>query len=167
MQHSPNLLFLAFFLATLVSRGDTSTDTAKPQLDKLMTVFPSLYWYASDACMRETSRSGGQAQKHDDFVKDNRANVSKIEETDIKGSNVLKAEVRLLDPKEPNEHWIFEFVYTEGRWNAHTAYKYFGLKRTFDLYEADPFMGSMKPYIQRGLEAFAEEKDFKTIHQKK
>ena len=132
-----------------------------------MTVFPFMYWYASDACMRETSHAPGQLGTPEEFASANKASISKLETGRTPLGERPIAEVQLIDSKDPNEHFIFQCVYDDERWKTYTAYKYFGPKRAFDLYHGDMFMGSMKPYIQKGLDAFAEKKDYKTVYSTK
>ena len=126
-----------------------------------------MYWYASDACMRETSHAPGQLGTPEEFAAANKASIRKVETGHTPNGDRLIAEIDLVDPKEPDEHFIFQFAYDDNRWKTHAAYKYFGSKRAFDLYERDFIMGSMKPYIQKGLDAFAEKKDYKKVYSTK
>jgi len=152
------LLLTAFF----ASAQDLAA-TGKAEADKLAKVFPSLYWYASDACLRETSRHGPQTLKYRKFVADQRVEIQQSQVTEINGQRAFLCRMKLYDPNEPKEYWVFEFTYREGKWATKTAYKYFGQTRAFDLYNGDIFMGSMKPYIQKGLDAFSQGKDFTAL----
>lgn len=167
MQSWPSLAAVALCLATRILYGAITSETGAPELERLVKIFPSLYWHASNACMRETSRLGGQIEKHEDFVKRNRAVVRKLEEVEMAGRKVRKAELQLLDPDAPKEHWVFEFVYRDSHWSAYTAFKYPNKEERFELYEGDIFLGSMKPYIQKGIDAVAEGKDLESVFKAK
>src|SRR5947209_5098758 len=117
-------ILMAFFFEP--SCHAASSLEAKAALYKLLMVLPSLYWYASDACMRETAGNSGQIQTHDEFVRENQAKLEQFEEEKSGGKIVFKARVRLFDLNQPREHWIFEFINDGSSWKPLTAYKYFG-----------------------------------------
>lgn len=148
-------LFLAVFCASQVLnlRAATPPATYQAEAERLAKELPSLYWYASDACLRETSRHGPQTIKYDRFVNTNRGTIQKT--TPVPGNpSRVDYEIDLADSQDSKEHWVFEFGYDGQKWEAKSAYKYFGKERTFDLYSGDIFMGSMKPYVQKALDTF-------------
>jgi len=81
--------------------------------ERLAQIFPTLYWYASDACLRETTRHGfGHPQKRDEFVKSNKAVIEKFDEIESRGIKPCNIRLRLHDPESPdsvlkqrNSHW--------------------------------------------------------------
>lgn len=147
----------------------TATYSTNSAAGKLAQTFPSLYWYASDACLRETTRHGfGQSQKHDEFTKENKAVVEHVQESRRESGSVLNVRLRLFAPESPGEYWIFELSRENTLWRPITGFKYFNGKQTFDLFR-DEFligvriMGSMKPYLDKALTAYSSGKSIQTV----
>jgi len=98
------LLALAVLLVTSFAFAQSGPPTIyKTEVDKLAKALPSLYWYASDACLRETSRHGPQTLHYNKFVTSNRVDVQQSEATVINGKRGLLCRMALQDPKEPEE----------------------------------------------------------------
>jgi hypothetical protein len=141
--------------------------------ERLLRVFPSLYWYASDAYLRETTRHGfGQPQNHDAFVKSTKAMFEGSKEVQSREGQQYEVRLRLFDPESPEECWILELARQGNVWTPKSGYKYFEGKPTFDLFEDEIFagiriMGSMKPYFERALAAYSEGKDFRVAFTKR
>lgn len=140
----------------------------KAAADQLTKVFPSLYWYASDTCLRETTRHGlGHFQKHDEFVKSTKAVLENIKEEGRAGKQDAIV-LRLYDPESPEEYWALELTRENNVWKPKTGYKYMNGKRAFDLFQDEflagtKIMGSMKPYLERALVAYSQGKDFRIV----
>ena len=162
--------FIVLLLTALAIGQELPTD-AKTKLDSLLKELPSLHWYASDACLRETTRGrfDGHPQKYEDFVSENRASTEETLSVPKNGKNLPAARVRLTDPDNPKEYWIFVLVFEEGRWRVNSAHKHLGPGKAnvFDLFEGDIFMGSMQPYYEKVFRAYGEAKDYKTLFPRK
>jgi hypothetical protein len=154
--------------------ASTADGSATPKADaaQLAQIFPALYWYASDACLRETTRHGfGHPQKYDEYVKSNKAIIEKLEEVPNQGRRLYTVRLRIGDSENPNEYWILELTGEGKRWEPKTGYKYMGGKEAFDLFKDESFagikvMGSMKPYFQKMLTAYSEGKDLSAVFKK-
>jgi len=142
---------------------------------KFVQAFPALYWYASDACLRETTRHRfGHPQKFDEFVKSYTADIEKFESLESRGG-VRRYQLRLrlheADSENSGEYWALEFAGSRNNWEPRSGYKYMNGKRVFDLFEDEyvvgvKAMGSMKPYFEKALAAYAAGKDLGTVFKK-
>jgi len=145
----------------------------RAEAEKLARSFPSLYWHVADACMRETTRHGfGMSQSHDEFVKEMKAVVEKVEMPERGADKSYKICLRLQNPDKPDEYWLLELANRQETWEAETGYKYMDGKRVFDLFEDEyvfgvKAMGSMKPYFQKAFKAYSEGKDIGSVFKKK
>lgn len=153
----------------LAGSDANASKSLKVAAEKLAQVFPRLYWYSSDACLRETTRHGvGQLEIKDDFVKRNKAVIDRIEGKEPQGGKQSTIRLRLQDPKVPDEYWVLEFELKGNLWEPKTGYKYMNGKLAFDLFQDEylagvKIMGSMKPYFQAALSAYSQGKDFSAV----
>ena len=138
--------------------GENQFGAHVPQnIRKLALKFPSLYWHVADACLRETSKTGGFYGTPTEFASTNRVLIQSLKPE----GNAYQVTFKLHDPDEPEEYWIVELSGTADSWKVLTAWKYKGPVKSFDLLKADLFTGSMKPYFEKELDAYQRGKDFK------
>jgi hypothetical protein len=161
------MLAVCFTLLTGAARAEVDLDKAKADLEKLCKVFPELFWHATDACLRETTTLGGHMDKKADFVPHHKAVVEKIAKLGKGEKSIVMARIKLFRPDDPDEHWLLDLKTTGQRWTAEAAIKRMPSGTTFDLFDGDIFMGSMKPYLEQGLKAYAEGKDFEQAFPRK
>lgn len=154
------MVLIAALVTTLgVRAAEVDLDKCKGDLKQLCKAFPELYWYASDACLRETSQAGGHPNKREEFVATHKAVVEKVAKLGKDDRAFVMARIKLHDPKEPDEYWVFDLKTTGARWVAQGGIKRMPSGNTLNLFERDLFMGSMKPFIDQALKAHAEGKD--------
>jgi hypothetical protein len=150
-----------------LAAAETELDQTRASLEKLGRVFPELFWHASDAWMRETTAAGGgQISTKEEFIKAHKVDIEKIARLGKEATGYFMGRIKMHDPNEPDDFWLFDFALRAGRWTAHGGVKVIG-KRQLNLYEADLFTGSMKPYIEKGLQAYAEGKKFADVFPRK
>ncbi len=138
--------------------ADDNTQRAKSNLELLCRVLPEIFWYAGDMCLRETTTLGGHINKREEFVAAYKAEILGVERKDEGGKIAYYGKVKLHDPNDRQRYWIFEFVHRGQSWEAILGQKHNGNDAPMDIYKADGSMGSMKPYVEKGLAAFKDSK---------
>ncbi len=139
-------------------------------VDKLLKDFPSIYWQAADACLRETSRSKMDfPQTHDEFV-----NAVRVTADDLKPKDPdnFKLRLRLQYPEDPDKYWLIELAGHGNQWVPVSGEKFWRGKKESDLFEDEyllttKVMGSMKPYFEKVLKAYSDGQDISLVFPKK
>jgi hypothetical protein len=141
-----------------------------PVADQLMKDFPSIYFYAGDACLRETTRDHVDfPQSYDEFVSQVKVSIDDLKKED---HDNVKVRIRLQYPDDPDKYWLFELTGKNKQWKLLTALKFWNGKQDSDLFEdtylaGTKIMGSMKPYFEKVLKAYSEGKGISTVFPKK
>ena len=140
--------------------------------DKLAKAFPTVYWHAADACMRETTRNGnGFPGTVDNFVRDSKVTVEKVFRIEPEPGRGFELRLKLVSVSQPNLHWAWTFRYLNNRWEPMAGYKFEDRKIVSDMFKDEYFagmklLGSMRPYIKKALEAYDAGKDPATVFKK-
>ncbi len=140
--------------------------------DKLAKAFPTLYWHAADACMRETTRNGsGFPGTMDNFVRDSKVTVDKVFRVEPEPGRGFEVRLKLVSVSQPNLHWAWTFRYLNNRWEPMAGYKFEDRKLVSDMFKDEYFagmklLGSMRPYIKKALEGYEAGHDPATVFKK-
>lgn len=165
---------LCFYSSPLVILPRTNTLSAQsplpdPATERLVRVFPSIYWHAADACMRETVSHGrGHPQKHDDFIRDSQVTIETVSPRQSDGKNQVTIRLRLFDRETPSDYWLIDLSREGNQWRPNAGKRYIRGELAFDLFRDEfllgrKIMGSMQPYLAKALEAYSNGKDFRSV----
>src|ERR1044072_1429206 len=84
--------------------------------------FPAAVWRAGDAYFKRLGQSG-HSMEFKAFINDNKAVVRSVKANPQKR---WVGSLKLSDETEPDDYWILDFTYQDGKWHTLTGTKFFG-----------------------------------------
>lgn len=124
----------------------TSLDEAKNSFQPINDLADSIFWHATDTCMRENSDSG-QISKLENFLAEHECEVMEIKEISDDKNHYFTAITKIHNPKYPNAWYQISYEEAGKGWQSTDC------KLISDGHEMNYFEGrflsatNLKPYI--------------------